>query len=66
MSAVNATPPQPRRGCLLQWSVILRAPASSGRLFALATNAPARATYESAGFAPYEILYEKLVDNALR
>ena len=34
------------------------------RLFALAANAPARATYESAGFVPYEILYEKLVDGA--
>ena len=33
------------------------------RLFALAGNAPARASYESAGFAPYEILYEKLVDS---
>jgi len=32
------------------------------RLFALAANGPARATYERAGFAPYEILYEKLVD----
>ena len=35
------------------------------RLFTLAANAPARATYESAGFAPYEILYEKLVDCAV-
>ena len=32
------------------------------RVFTLATNASARATYESAGFAAYEILYEKLVD----
>jgi ribosomal protein S18 acetylase RimI-like enzyme len=32
------------------------------RLFGLAANAPARATYERAGFVPYEILYEKLVD----
>ena len=32
------------------------------RLFTLAANASARATYESAGFAAYEILYEKLVD----
>jgi ribosomal protein S18 acetylase RimI-like enzyme len=32
------------------------------RLFTLAANATARATYESAGFAAYEILYEKLVD----
>jgi ribosomal protein S18 acetylase RimI-like enzyme len=32
------------------------------RLFTLAANASARAAYESAGFAPYEILYEKLVD----
>jgi len=32
------------------------------RLFTLAANAAARATYESAGFAAYEILYEKLVD----
>src|SRR6516225_9748950 len=32
------------------------------RLFALAANASARATYESVGFAAYEILYEKLVD----
>jgi hypothetical protein len=31
------------------------------RLFTLAANA-ARATYESAGFAAYEILYEKLVN----
>jgi ribosomal protein S18 acetylase RimI-like enzyme len=33
------------------------------RLFTLAANASARATYESAGFAAYEILYEKLVDS---
>jgi ribosomal protein S18 acetylase RimI-like enzyme len=33
------------------------------RLSALAANAPARATYESAGFSPYEILYERLVDS---
>lgn len=32
------------------------------RLFTLAANASARATYESAGFAAYEILYERLVD----
>jgi ribosomal protein S18 acetylase RimI-like enzyme len=32
------------------------------RLFALAANTPARASYENAGFAPYEILYEKLLD----
>ena len=32
------------------------------RVFTLAANAPARASYESAGFAPYEILYQKLVD----
>jgi len=32
------------------------------RLFALAPNASARATYESVGFAAYEILYEKLVN----
>ena len=32
------------------------------RLFTLAANASARAAYESAGFAPYEILYEKLVN----
>ena len=32
------------------------------RLFALAANASARATYESVGFAAYEILYEKLVN----
>ena len=32
------------------------------RLFTLAANASARATYESAGFAAYEVLYEKLVD----
>jgi ribosomal protein S18 acetylase RimI-like enzyme len=31
------------------------------RLFALAANAQARKSYEGAGFAPYEILYEKLV-----
>ena len=33
------------------------------RLFTLAANASARATYESAGFAAYEILYEKLVES---
>ena len=32
------------------------------RVFTLAANARARASYESAGFAPYEILYQKLVD----
>ena len=32
------------------------------RLFTLSANASARASYENAGFAPYEILYEKLVD----
>jgi ribosomal protein S18 acetylase RimI-like enzyme len=32
------------------------------RLFTLAANASARATYEGAGFAAYEILYEKLLD----
>ena len=31
------------------------------RLFTLAANASARASYERAGFAPYEIVYEKLV-----
>lgn len=32
------------------------------RLYTLAANASARASYESAGFAPYEIVYEKLVE----
>jgi len=31
------------------------------RLYTLAANASARASYESAGFTPYEIIYEKLV-----
>jgi ribosomal protein S18 acetylase RimI-like enzyme len=31
------------------------------RLGTLAANASARASYESAGFTPYEIIYEKLV-----
>jgi ribosomal protein S18 acetylase RimI-like enzyme len=33
------------------------------RINALAVNAPAQASYEHAGFAPYEILYEKLIAN---
>jgi ribosomal protein S18 acetylase RimI-like enzyme len=32
-------------------------------LSTLATNASARASYERAGFLPYEIIYEKLVGN---
>ncbi|HZU90134.1 MAG TPA: GNAT family N-acetyltransferase [Stellaceae bacterium] len=34
------------------------------RVAALAVNASARASYEHAGFAPYEILYEKSIDGA--
>jgi len=33
------------------------------RLATLAANASARASYQSAGFVPYEIIYEKLVSN---
>ena len=32
------------------------------RVNALAANAPARASYERAGFAPYEVLHEKVID----
>jgi ribosomal protein S18 acetylase RimI-like enzyme len=32
------------------------------RINALAVNTSAQASYEHAGFAPYEILYEKLID----
>lgn len=38
-----------------------RAGVTRFRLFALAANTQARTSYEGAGFAPYEILYEKLV-----
>lgn len=31
------------------------------RINALAVNAPAQASYERAGFLPYEILYEKVI-----
>ena len=34
------------------------------RVNALAANAPARASYERAGFAPYEVLHEKVVVDA--
>jgi GNAT superfamily N-acetyltransferase len=32
------------------------------RINSLAVNTAARASYEHAGFVPYEILYEKLID----
>lgn len=31
------------------------------RLYTLAVNAPAQASYERAGFSPYEIVYEKVI-----
>jgi hypothetical protein len=32
------------------------------RINALAVNTSAQASYEHAGFVPYEILYEKVID----
>lgn len=40
---------------------LCRAGVTRLRLYSLAVNASAQASYEHAGFAPYEILYEKVI-----
>jgi len=45
-------------------TLFLRDGVSRIRIGALASNAAARASYERSGFAPYEVVYEKLIGPA--